>query len=69
MVSKFRQDGVASRKQRYSDHLQVENGERLAFFSNSAGKAQMVELEVEKENYITIFETELGCEFTVYQCC
>lgn len=38
------------------------------FFSNSAGKAQMVGLEVEKENYITVSETELGCELTLYQC-
>lgn len=57
MMSKFRLDGFAFHKQRYSDHLQVGNGERLAFFSISAGKAQMVEIGVEKENYITVFET------------
>jgi len=51
MVSKFSQDVFAFHKQRYSDHLQMGNGERLAFFSISAGKAQMVEIGVEKENF------------------
>jgi len=51
MVSKFSQDVFAFHKQRYSDHLQMGNGERLAFFSISAGKAQVVEIGVEKENF------------------
>lgn len=42
MVSKFRLDGFAFHKQRYSDHLQVGNGGRLAFFSISAGKALLL---------------------------